>query len=337
MMMQVLPTDQMRSKASPVHRCHRHHHHHTHHPHHVHHRRQVQMHYGREEPFPDWLEEKIDLPIFEDLPPPLVNLDMINPGMKPINNMDIAMKPQMNCISPMDIGKHTTIPSPMDVKQTIIPSPMDIAMKPTAPGIEVVAMKPHNQTLVINPIQYIVPQQMEQPMLMQELLQDALTPPDSPRSEDLVFTMLQEMQPHELDELVRMRVESLVESPVDSQCESESVSSPAPSTSDSGYSDPEWTMPSTSDVRVPKRRRVTKPYSRTPPEEKKLRKKEQNKNAATRYRMKKKQEIEEILGEEKQLLQKNDQLKAELTELGREIKYLKNLMRDLFKAKGLIK
>jgi len=281
-----------------------------------------------EEQFPDWLEEKIDLPIFEDLPPPpLVNsLDMINPGIKPtVTPLDmVAMKPapQLN-----------NIPPPMDM------------MKPA--GIEVVAMKPHNQSLVnLHPAmhyqQTTVP--MDQTPLMQDLLQDytvataaadTLTPPDSPRDAELVFTMLQEMQPHELDELVRMRVESLVESPVDSQCESESVASP--SASDSCYSDPEWTMASTSDVKVPKRRRVSKPYSRTPPEEKKLRKKEQNKNAATRYRLKKKQEIEEILGEEKQLQQQNERLKTELTELGREIKYLKNLMRDLFRAKGLIK
>lgn len=148
------------------------------------------------------------------------------------------------------------------------------------------------------------------------------------------------MQPHELDELVRMRVESLVEAPAmcvtspQPSIPEESIASPS---SDSGYSDPEWTMASTSCLKAPKRKRIMKPYTRTPPEEKRMRKKEQNKNAATRYRLKKKQEVEEILGEEKELQDRNEHLKSELTELGREIKYLKNLMRDMFRAKGLIK
>lgn len=222
-------------------------------------------------------------------------------------------------------------------------------------GIEVVGMKaPTHNMLSLNPIQYHIPPPppplpLEQTpvQLMQEFdyslsTHDTLTPPESPHSTELVFTMLQEMQPHELDELVRMRVESLVEAPATSVTsprssipeEMESIASPS---SDSGYSDPEWTLQSTSDLKAPKRRRVTKPYSRTPPEEKRIRKKEQNKNAATRYRLKKKQEIEDILGEEKQLQQRNEHLKSELTEIGREIKYLKNLMRDMFKAKGLIK
>lgn len=80
----------------------------------------------------------------------------------------------------------------------------------------------------------------------------------------------------------------------------------------------------------------SKPYSRTSPEDKKFRKKEQNKNAATRYRMKKKAEVEEILGEERNLAKGNEGLDVKVEDLQREIKYLKGLMRDLFKAKGLI-
>lgn len=80
-----------------------------------------------------------------------------------------------------------------------------------------------------------------------------------------------------------------------------------------------------------------KPYSRPSIEDKKVRKKEQNKNAATRYRQKKKQEIKEILGEERELTEHNEKLKNQVTDLQREIGYLKGLMRDLFKAKGLIK
>ncbi|KAK7790330.1 hypothetical protein R5R35_001435 [Gryllus longicercus] len=85
------------------------------------------------------------------------------------------------------------------------------------------------------------------------------------------------------------------------------------------------------------RKRAAKPYARVGTEEKKLRKKEQNKNAATRYRQKKKAEVEEILSEEKQLADANEELQTKVNDLSREIKYLKGLMRDVFKAKGLLK
>lgn len=167
-----------------------------------------------------------------------------------------------------------------------------------------------------------------------------LTPPESPREDGINLTMLQDMRTEELDELVRIRVESLVEGP-DNSCSSslhEDSSADSPVSSDSGYDDPDWTpAPDVLEPKQGKRRRLTKPYSRAPPEEKKQRKKEQNKNAATRYRLKKKAEVEEILGEERELQETNQKLKTDVSELAREIKYLKNLMREVFKAKGLIK
>ncbi|XP_050420380.1 activating transcription factor of chaperone [Adelges cooleyi] len=140
----------------------------------------------------------------------------------------------------------------------------------------------------------------------------SLTPPESPKDTDVLMSMLDDMQPEELTQLV-----------VDDNSLSDFMSSDASSHTDS-YSDV-----------VPAKR--AKPYSaRTPTEEKRLRKKEQNKNAATRYRMKKKAEIKETVMEEKELMQKNDKLKDEAKELAREIKYLKSLLRDVYKAKGLL-
>jgi cyclic AMP-dependent transcription factor ATF-4 len=146
---------------------------------------------------------------------------------------------------------------------------------------------------------------------------------------------------HELavvDELVRTRVE-------DMQWSSSGPSSPNSSGSsnfgDCSSDDPEW-MPEPVEnydgvAASPKQsRKRSKPYSRTSPVDKKSRKKEQNKNAATRYRMKKKAEVEVILTEEKGLSMKNDDLELKIKDMQREIKYLKGLMRDLFKAKGLI-
>jgi len=51
---------------------------------------------------------------------------------------------------------------------------------------------------------------------------------------------------------------------------------------------------------------------------------------------KKKAESEIVLGEERELQEKNDRLQEKYTDIKREIKYLKSLMRDLYRAKGLL-
>jgi len=79
----------------------------------------------------------------------------------------------------------------------------------------------------------------------------------------------------------------------------------------------------------------TRPYGRNP-DEKKSRKKEQNKNAATRYRQKKKEEVHVILGEERVLLDRNKKLMTSYKDTKREVKYLKSLLRELFQARGFI-
>jgi len=70
--------------------------------------------------------------------------------------------------------------------------------------------------------------------------------------------------------------------------------------------------------------------------ERKSRKKQQNKDAATRYRQKKKQESTSIHTECAALEQRNTELKEKVDQMTREIKYLKDLMADVFKRKGLI-
>ncbi|GFN78389.1 cyclic amp-dependent transcription factor atf-4 [Plakobranchus ocellatus] len=69
---------------------------------------------------------------------------------------------------------------------------------------------------------------------------------------------------------------------------------------------------------------------------KKDRKKMQNKNAAIRYRQKKREEALGIKSEEQQLEDYNIELKTKVEDLEREIKYMKNLMEDISKAKGLL-
>ncbi|XP_061715283.1 activating transcription factor of chaperone [Cydia pomonella] len=126
-----------------------------------------------------------------------------------------------------------------------------------------------------------------------------------------------------VEELVRHRAAQLASpQPSDSASPRSSPSSSPRSSTDDDWSLPHGARP--------------KPYSRGG-DDRRSRKKEQNKNAATRYRQKKKAEIEVLLGEEQQLRARHGELDTKCADLQREIRYLKSLMRDLFKAKGLIK
>ncbi|NXP45092.1 ATF4 factor, partial [Heliornis fulica] len=68
--------------------------------------------------------------------------------------------------------------------------------------------------------------------------------------------------------------------------------------------------------------------------DKKLKKMEQNKTAATRYRQKKRAEQEALSGECRDLEQKNQALKEKADSLSKEIQYLKDLIEEVRKAKG---
>lgn len=68
--------------------------------------------------------------------------------------------------------------------------------------------------------------------------------------------------------------------------------------------------------------------------EKKLKKMEQNKTAATRYRQKKKSE-QEVLSEEcSELEQRNRELAEKADGISREIQYLRDLMEEVRSAKN---
>jgi len=143
-----------------------------------------------------------------------------------------------------------------------------------------------------------------------------------------------------VEELVRCRAENLPDwTSDDDDNSSESYSASSSPRSDDSFdnasqsysNDDEWS-PKSSPTAAKKR---TRPYGRSL-EDKKSKKKEQNKNAATRYRQKKKAEIEVVLEEERELQEKNDKLQVKYADVQREIKYLKSLMRDLYRAKGLL-
>jgi len=124
---------------------------------------------------------------------------------------------------------------------------------------------------------------------------------------------------------------------------STAISSQYSSNCSSESDDIEWT-PTTSTGRktravaslsqtVTQQRRTRKRSLKT--EDRRIRKKEQNKTAATRYRIKKKAELEILLEEEAELEQQNQQLQKRHEDLANEVRYLKKLMRELFTSRSV--
>lgn len=288
-------------------------------------------------PFSEWLEEKIVFPTFNsgDTTPQLIQ-------QQPQNQYQFENVTKSNNYYPTKIAPNDCI--------NITPAVGNINTSSVDPTEDTTT-----QTLL---------QEFEN-VFEHHVNNTQLTPPQSPNNTSSSYITMQPVQIIQpdvakalavVDELVRCRVEGLVYHQND-----DSIQSPlSPSTSESSTTssitghdesslssssnDPEW-IPETiyqNHEDTPLKHRTqkskrTKPYDRDViPEDKKSRKKEQNKNAATRYRQKKKQEIAVVLSEEKGLQDINDQLHSNVNDLSREIKYLKGLMRDLFKAKNLI-
>lgn len=80
----------------------------------------------------------------------------------------------------------------------------------------------------------------------------------------------------------------------------------------------------------------TKPKGRARNPDRKERKKEQNRSAALRYREKKRSEKGGLESECNQLQERNDELREKVDKISHEISYLKNLMAEVYKAKGTV-
>ncbi|XP_017153775.1 activating transcription factor of chaperone isoform X2 [Drosophila miranda] len=103
-----------------------------------------------------------------------------------------------------------------------------------------------------------------------------------------------------------------------------------PEQTSSSSSSPAYTSMEKTSMAAPKKR--TRTYGRGV-EDRKIRKKEQNKNAATRYRQKKKIEMESVLGEEHELTQENEGLRRTLRERRSEMRYLRQLIREFYQER----
>ncbi|XP_033209005.1 activating transcription factor of chaperone isoform X2 [Belonocnema kinseyi] len=288
------------------------------------------------EPFSDWLEEKINLPIFEELPAPECgqNKAVIYPNIGKVHHQDTTqtlLQEFETVLGDVEACHHQII---QPVISTLTPPQSPPPMKNLNEAHLLVTLQPLQSTLVYpvqenNPVETIP---------IEKSIQFIDQIPEQWNAENLSLEPLGGDVARELaavDEYVRCCAKNMSPS---SPCTSSGASYIS---SEDSVDDPDWIIDDPnhqsrkdpSSLSKPRR----KPYSRPSVEDKKVRKKEQNKNAATRYRQKKKQEIKEILTEEQELINHNDKLQDQLKDLQREIGYLKGLMRDLFRAKGLMK
>lgn len=290
------------------------------------------------EPFSDWLEEKIDLPIFEQLPVPENGQNKSLPVIYP-TIVKAQQQQQQHDNTQTLLQEFETVLGDVEACHQIVPPTCSTLTPPQSPPHKVinvdtqllVTLQPVQQPLFAgnHSIYNIV--SAEEPLYVNDTDRQwsaediSLSPLGGDVANDLAV----------VDEYVRSHTKD-IPSP-SSPCTSSGGS--CISTEDS-TDDPDWSFESErkslKQVHNSLKNRH-KPYSRPSLEDKKVRKKEQNKNAATRYRQKKKQEIKEIQGEERELTDHNEKLKNQVKDLQREIGYLKGLMRDLFKAKGLLK
>ncbi|XP_073947274.1 bZIP transcription factor crc isoform X2 [Choristoneura fumiferana] len=244
--------------------------------------------------FSNWLEEKVDLPIFENIThaaevvePPLVYAALPAPGPQPTEEL---LREFESVYGAVELTHLTPPQSPPGPATQLL---LSYAQQAQCAPLPAPAPAPAEPWAAPLPLPLAVPAEYDRELQV-------------------------------VEELVRHRASQLA-SP---QPSGDSVSPrSSPPSSPRSSTDEEWSLPAGGGR--------PKPYARG--DDRRSRKKEQNKNAATRYRQKKKAEIEVLLGEEQQLRQRHTDLGSKCSDLQREIRYLKSLMRDLFKAKGLIK
>lgn len=246
--------------------------------------------------FSNWLEEKSELPIFENIsqvpervepPPPALPLAPLAPNFAPQPTEDL-------------LREFETVYGAVELTHLTPPQ------SPPGPATQLLlSYAQQAQCATFAPALPLAP-------APEQWAASELLPPYDCGYEDV-------------EELVRHRAAQLASPQQSGDSASASPQSSPPSSPRSSCTDDEWSSSSR-----------PKPYSR-PSDDRRSRKKEQNKNAATRYRQKKKAEIEDLLNEEQQMRERNSKLSDKCSDLQREIRYLKGLMRDLYKAKGLIK
>lgn len=277
----------------------------------------------KQEPFTTWLDEKL-LPIsMFEMDSNVVTPSKTDPMKSDTSDTQSLLKEFETVLDYVNPGTLTPPQSPP------YQQPLLATLEPVTTQNPPIYLLPTKEHPIYHIAEKLVPDILYSTSSQPESLQADYGVPQTPQP-----NIARELAV--VDELVRSRAQDMVQwsNPPSPTCSNSNSGSFDDSSSSE---DPEWVPEPVEELAFPtKKTKRYKPYTRVSPEDKKSRKKEQNKNAATRYRLKKKAEVEEILSEERGIQKENDELGNKVSDLQREIRYLKGLMRDLFKAKGLI-
>ncbi|KPI91676.1 Activating transcription factor of chaperone [Papilio xuthus] len=265
---------------------------------------QLDNNYKQENIFPPWLEEKVELPIFDNINqvPERVEVPIPAALVAPVAAYDrphVVPQPTEELLREFE-----TVYGAVELTHLTPPQ------SPPGPATQLLlSYAQHAQYAPLAPAPSLQAAQEQWPVAHASSAVPAEYDCDLQAVEDLV----------------RHRAAQLASPQPSGGSACTSPRSSPPSSPRSSSTDEDWSAPSR-----------PKPYSRNV-DDRRSRKKEQNKNAATRYRQKKKAEIEVLLNEEQNLRKRHTELGDKCSDLQREIRYIKGLMRDLLKAKGLIK
>jgi len=271
----------------------------------------------QEDPFADWMTEKIDFDLLGQ------TNDFLTPESTITSSLDELLDPKdIEClqVGPDDLELLKSLavdPAIPPVSPALCedPAPDLVALSPS-PSISSVALSPSPSS--ISSVAESAPGSpiisMNSPIEYQASASDLLTQLVQFQQNDTVTAM-------DIGNLVPNQHLTPPTSP-ESNSNSEIESLPSPK--------------DTKKREAPKRAKSkVKSASGTTIVDKKSRKRDQNKVAATRYREKKRAESMAVQSEEDILVERNKELKEQVESLAREIKYMKELMVDVYKAKGI--
>jgi len=201
------------------------------------------------------------------------------------------------------------------IMETAMPSPLSSSSEESCDLDEILFMDeeptPDSDVNTVNVTEALIQQSLGTGNL-QSAVEDAIVSPFEMNGTDLSALCSLLFQNQDVPVMQEVTDISQLNSPASSDSESEPSSPASESNCD--------------DVRY-------KPYKKPKSKEQKLRKKAQNRTAATRYRVKKKDELKLMVEEADQLEDKNKDLRGKVDGLRTEIDYLKNLMLDVIKAR----
>ncbi|KAI5613622.1 cyclic AMP-dependent transcription factor ATF-4 isoform X1, partial [Silurus asotus] len=285
----------------------------------------------------DWMTEKIDLSDFDldsligscDLDEPPSSPEELLASLESQMDLDMPLLPFPSASTPVsEVLNLPSFPLDLPIESDVYPEPVSVEIKsePVSPAPSpVFTLELGSEVdISISDLEKTVPKagvDNQAPSIVLSL---------SPAHIVVVLTTKEEpSNPNTSSDQSDSGFESVSGSPP-------RVQSPVPSPKSAGVSRTKPYSKTDPDavINVGKVKTVSGTTKQTRPVEKKLKKMEQNKTAATRYRQKKRVEQESLTVECAELEKRNRELEDKADSISREIQYLKDLIEEVRSAKN---